>query len=129
LKWITDLAGFLHRRSAAEVEELYERSQALGAGRAAAQALLLSDTLYRTLCENPLKQHLEKDRVAVWLADVALRQVAGREDPREPTAAPFGTAAIHLTQLWLSPAIAFKFSEISRQLGHAIGSALDRRAR
>ena len=129
LKWVTDLAGFLHRRSAAEKERLYDRSQELGAGRAAAQALLLADALYGSLGQGALSERLAKDRVGGWLAGIALRQVAGRTEPREPTTAPFGTAAIHVTQLSMAPGIAFKFSELSRQIGHAIGSAPYRRSR
>src|SRR3954452_11843418 len=42
LKWISDLAGLLAGASSDAIARLYERSQALGAERAAGQALLLA---------------------------------------------------------------------------------------
>jgi len=51
LKWISDLAGVLHGQSGEMIERLFERSQALGAERAAGQALLLADRLFGSLDE------------------------------------------------------------------------------
>ena len=119
LKWITDLAAMLHR--AHDIEQLYDRSQALGAHRAAGQALLLADRLYGTLGESPLKRRLLADRSTRLLADAAFRQVAGGDlGRRDPTTARFGTWRIHLTQLLLRPEVGFKLGELYRQTADAI---------
>ena len=112
LKWVTDLAGLLAPLQPAAIERLYLRSQELGAGRAAPQALLLADSIYGTLGGTSLRPGLETDRASRWLAAAALRQLA---DAREPTATLLGTRRIHLTQLLLLPGPGFKLSEIARQ--------------
>jgi hypothetical protein len=116
LKWITDLAALLHRGTAEEIRRLHRRSQELRAGRAAAQALLLSDALYETLQQNgALRQQLSSDPANSWLARAALKQLTGRGRPVEPTSRPLGTARIHLTQFFLLPDLGFKASELARQ--------------
>lgn len=116
LKWITDLAAILHRVLPQQIERLYDRSRQLGAGRASAQALLHADDLYGTLAETGLRAALERDRGSRWLAALAMRQAAGREEPREPTSVPLGTASIHLSQLLLLPGYRFKLGELGRQM-------------
>ena len=116
LKWISDFGALLSQAPAAEIERLYRRSHALGAGRAPAWALLLADKLFETLRDLPvLKQELEADRANRQLVAIALRLLAGRTEPVEPTSVPFGTAAIHFTQLLLKPELGFKASELRRQ--------------
>jgi len=120
LKWISDIAGVIAHLPPAEVERLYARSQDLGAGRAAGQALLLADRLFELLAESPLRTELPADGAARRLAKAAFRQLAGRAEPREPTAIPLGTARIHWTQLLLKPGLGFKLSELSRQIRDAV---------
>jgi hypothetical protein len=106
----------LHRSDPTDVERLYQRSQDLGAGRAADQALLLADGLYGTLDGNGgLKTRLLGDSRSRRLYNAALRQLTGRREPIEPTARPWGTARIHLTQFFLLPGARFKLSEFARQ--------------
>jgi len=116
LKWITDVAALLSHVDVTEIERLYRRSQELGAGRAPAQALLLADGLYESLQGSPLAHELSRDRISAWLAASALRQIAGRAEPREPTEAFLGTSRIHYTQLALLPGLRFALSEAFRQL-------------
>jgi hypothetical protein len=121
LKWVTDLAALLSSRSGDQLRHLYCRSQELGAGRAAGQALLLADELYGTLGEcADLRDRLEADRWTRWLYRQALRQLAGRDEPAEPTARRTGTLRIHMTQLLLLPGPAFKASEFVRQARAAL---------
>jgi hypothetical protein len=117
LKWITDFAALIHVCSSAEIERLYERSQELGAYRAADQALLLANALYGSLEGSNLKPQLLSDRTSRTLFEAALRQLSTAE---EPTEAMFGTWRIHWTQLLLKPGLAFKVSEASRQIRDAI---------
>ena len=120
LKWITDFAALLHGESADEIERLYARSQQLGAGRAAAQALLLAEQIYGTGASDRLHKRLRGDPVNRWLERLAERQLAGI---REPTERLLGTAAIHYSQPFLLPGWRFKASEVTRQLGDIVGAA------
>jgi hypothetical protein len=121
LKWIADFAALLHSSSPAEIEVLYRRSQELGAGRAAAQALLLADAIFGSLDGlDPLRDRLTQDPASRWLFHSALTQLAGRIDPVEPTARPFGTLRIHLSQLPLLPGWRFPLSELVRQARAAL---------
>ena len=116
LKWITDFAATIQGKPPEALERLYRRSQQLGAGRAPAQALLLADLLFESLCEAPaLKRSLERDSRNRWLCRMAYRQLAGRPEPGEPTSRTLGTAAIHVSQFLLLPGPAFKLSEFVRQ--------------
>ena len=105
LKWITDLAALLHRESAGEIERLYGRSQQLGAGRAAAQALLLAEQIFGIRIGDRLREHLSGDPVNRWLARLAEGQIAVI---REPTERFLGTAAIHFSQPFLLPGLRFQ---------------------
>jgi hypothetical protein len=113
LKWITDLAAMLHGEEASEVDRLYICSQRLGAGRAAAQALLLAHRFYDSSMSADLAQRLEAEPANRWLTDVACRQLA---DSREPTEHFLGTASIRLSQLPLLPGVRFPLSEGFRQV-------------
>src|SRR5262249_32806700 len=83
LKWITDLAALLSACPATEIERLYSRSQELGAGRAADQALLLAHHFYRTLDGTGLADRLERDRTSCWLAAAARCQLSSFTEPTE----------------------------------------------
>ena len=113
LKWIADIAALLSNCDVEEIERLYQRSQQLGAGRAPAQALLLAAMIFGTAAGTDLERKLQRDRANRWLADAAWRQLARDE---EPTAVRFGTATIHLTQLFLHPGLVFRLREVARQL-------------
>jgi hypothetical protein len=112
LKWITDLAALLWDCPAPEIERLYVRSQQLGAGRAAAQALLLSARVYGT----KLERRLDREPVNRWLAESAFKQMLRDQ---EPTQSRFGTSTIHFTQLFLLPGILFHLRELARQVAAA----------
>ncbi|MFL6730246.1 MAG: nucleotidyltransferase family protein [Sphingomicrobium sp.] len=120
LKWITDLAALLSHCSADEIERLCRRSQELGAGRAADQALLLADDLYGSLTDTGLADRLQQSRAARWLASAAFSQLVANTEGREPTATLLGTLAIHWTQLLLLPDAGFAAGEAYRQVRDSI---------
>jgi hypothetical protein len=124
LKWISDLAGLISGDSGATIERLYEQSQALGAERAAGQALLLADQLFGSLGDTGLRAKLSADRSVRRLFKAAYAQLGG--EPREPTSSTLGTWRIHSTQLALMPGLGFKLGEFTRQVRDA---AVSRRAR
>jgi hypothetical protein len=115
LKWIADLAALLTGRGPEEIERLYRRSQELGAGRAAAQALLLCAALFDAPLGEKLRAELAGGRANRWLVRTALAMMSGRFEVREPAAARFGTAALHLSQFALLPGFRFKLAEAWRQ--------------
>ncbi|MEA3052108.1 MAG: hypothetical protein QOG72_1011 [Sphingomonadales bacterium] len=116
LKWIADVGALLGDRAPAEIDRLYRRSQDLGAGRAAAQALLLCRRLFGTPLPPELAAELEADRMNRWLVAIALRKLAGRAVATELHETRLGTATIHLMQLGLLPGLKFKLAELGRQL-------------
>jgi hypothetical protein len=116
LKWIADVAALLSTAPPAEIERLYRRSQQLGAGRAAAQALLLCRRLFGTAIPAALAAELSADRTNRWLLAIALRKLAGRTLATELHNRRFGTLTIHLMQLGLLPGLKFKLGELARQL-------------
>jgi hypothetical protein len=116
LKWIADLAALLAPAPPAEIERLYRRSQQLGAGRAAAQALLLCRRLFATPVPADLVAELNADRTNRWLLAVALDLLAGRTLATELHHVRLGTLSIHLMQLGLMPGLKFKLGELGRQL-------------
>jgi hypothetical protein len=116
LKWIADVGALIGGCPPAEIERLYRRSQALGAGRAPAQALLLCERLFATALPPALAAELRSDRVNRWLLAVALRKLAGRTLTAELDQKLLGTGTIHLMQFALLPGLRFKYAELRRQL-------------
>ena len=118
LKWIADLAGTISAASEEELGRLLVAAERLGAGRSAAQALLLACWLFPILAHDaPLALTLRSDRVATWLAARSLAQLRG-PDPRSRR---LGTATIHLTQLMLTPRVRDSLAEFARQLRSPLG--------
>lgn len=116
LKWIADLAALIGAEPPAEVERLYRRAVALGAGRAAALGLLLARRLFRTPMSPDLRRELGADRVTRWMVAMALRKLAGRAGASELGEVAMGTASIHAVQFGLLPGWRFKRAELARQL-------------
>ena len=115
LKWIADLAALISPYEGEEIERLYRASQRLGAGRAAAQALLLAAHLFDTKVPADLAWEMRSDRINIWLFAGAMRKLAGRTVATELDQVRLGTASIHVMQLGLLPGWKYKFSEIWRQ--------------
>lgn len=121
LKWITDFAALIHRDPPEELDRLYLRSQELGAGRAAGQALLLAESLFGTLSQSTaLRGELRRERGIRILHRAALNKLAGNRQPREPTENWLGTLTIHWTQLLIERRCRFFFGEMLRQLRLAV---------
>ena len=120
LKWAADLAALLSFKTSAEIESLYERALQLGAGRSAAQALLLVEQLFGVQLGHELKLRLEAGALNCWLVKIALTQIGA---PAEPTQRPLGTATIHLSQLGLKAGWGFVLSESIRQAREILSRA------
>jgi hypothetical protein len=121
LKWISDLAGLMAHFESREIDRLYRRSQELGAGRAAAQALLLADHEFEALRNNAaLRAKLLEDGVNRRLFRAALRQLHGATGVVERRSNLFANARMHWAQLFLLPGGRFIASEIARQVRMAL---------
>jgi Uncharacterised nucleotidyltransferase len=120
LKWISDFAALVAELDPDEIDRRYRHAQKLGAGRAAAQALLLADYLFGSLSGSPsLMAELKSDRAHRVLLRAAVGQVIRGTEPTEDL---FGTTTIHWTQFLLQRSIGFKASELLRQLRDAAAS-------
>jgi len=120
LKWISDLAALLVRFGD-DLEELHQSSRRLGAGRAAAQALLLAHRLFGIDIGERLLRSLGSSAANRWLARIALNQLLAPE----PGSRMFGTATIHLSQFLLLPGARFKTIEARRQARTALSNLFD----
>ncbi|WP_324808156.1 nucleotidyltransferase family protein [Sphingomonas sp. LY29] len=110
LKWIVDLSAWAHAR---DIDVLYSRSLALGAGRASGQALLLADRLGLLDLSNTLRDTISRDRITQWLAKLAERELL---DIREPTEVTLGTLPIRGSQLLMHKGMSTALREGYRQI-------------
>lgn len=113
LKWIADLAAFVHQPGAEDLADLYAAAVSKGAGRAPAQALLLADRLSLLSLPEDLRRQISRDPVNRLLAGMALRLLVRGKAPTERR---LGTASIHLSQPLLLRGIRFKGAELLRQV-------------
>lgn len=119
LKWLADLAGLLHGRTPQQLETLYRGALELGAGRSAAQALLLGAELFATPLSESLAAEIATPMTRL-LARTALAQMTGPAAAVEPTERRLGTLPIHLSQLALAPGGSYFVSEAVRQFRTAL---------
>lgn len=118
LKWAADVGALLSGTAEEETERLYRGSQELGAGRAAAQGLLLCSFLFGTKLQPSLLAELRSRPMNERLFRLALRNMAGRSASTELSDLRFGTVGIHLNQLAMVPGLRFKLAEAWRQLAN-----------
>lgn len=118
LKWASDVAALLSGSSEEETERLYRIAQDLGAGRAAAQALLLCSFLFGTKVSPALLAELRSRPMNERLFRLALRNMAGHGGSTELSDLRFGTLGVHLNQLAMVPGWRFKVGEAWRQLSN-----------
>jgi hypothetical protein len=116
LKWLADFAA-LAGNDAEEIERLYHCTQKLGAGRAAAQALLLATDLVGTPLPASLERTLRASRTNRSLAAASKRLMEGLSDGKELHQRRFGTWAVHWTQFLLLPDFRYVWDELRRQWG------------
>ena len=77
LKWLADLNALL-ALDGMDIERLYERAAKAGAGRCAAQALLLRERLFGAALPEPLRTRLHAAAMPLLLEAVALDAVLGK---------------------------------------------------
>lgn len=117
IKWLVDVAALLSHADEAEIARLYRESVRLGAGRCAAQALLLCADLFGTSVGGALRRELERDRATRWLVGVALKTMAGKYADVEYDESMLGTVPIQLSHFAFMPGWRYKSAELGRKLG------------
>lgn len=127
LKWIADLNALLAGRDEAALVALFRHADRIGAGRAAASALLLCRRLYGLVLSEAFEADLSRSRAARLLVRVALDAIA-KGGAAEITDRRFGTAPIHASNLLLRPGIGFKLGDIRHKLARQAVNRQFRRA-
>jgi hypothetical protein len=116
LKWLADVNALMAAAPEGGVERLVRAAEARGAGRAAAQALLLSRRLLGTPLPAPLMAALDKIATVRWLEATALRAMTAGGGERDPHDARFGTTRGSLSTFLLSPSWRYRLAELNLHL-------------
>ena len=119
LKWAADLAAFLRGCPAVEIEQLYQASRALGAGRCPDVASLIVEDLFGPLVPEDVLSEARRDPLSRLLAGLSLREFA---KVREPLERPLGTLSIHVAQMFMGRGFAFPLQELRRQFSTIVGA-------
>ena len=112
LKWVADIAALLAQEPLDEIERLYRVSQQKGAGRCAAQALLLCERLLGTALPPRLSAELKTDAPARWLVSVAISTMAGGDGEEELARRRLANTRIALSHLLFGRTLAVVAAEL-----------------
>jgi hypothetical protein len=115
LKWLADIHAILAQRSAEGIEDLYRHAARLGAGRAAAQAIVLSAWVFRTPVPPTFLDRLEAQSSVRLLSEIAFRAVT-RAGGREHDDVPFATLTTGLSRLLLGGGLRYWRREVALTL-------------
>jgi hypothetical protein len=116
LKWLADINAMLATVPDGDVADLIRAAEVRGAGRAAAQALLLCRRVLATPLPDRLMATLAKGATMRWLEATALNAINAGQGEREPREERFGTTRSSLSTALLSPSWKYKLAELGRQL-------------
>ena len=116
LKWLADINALLAAAPEGSVERLVRAAEARGAGRAAAQALLLCRRLLGTPLPARLMATLGKSATVRWLEATALNAMTTGQGEREPHDVRFGTTRGSLSTFLLSRSWRYRLAELNIHL-------------
>jgi hypothetical protein len=116
LKWLADVNALLTQTSESGLERLVRAAEARGAGRAAAQALLLCRRVMGTPLPAPLMATLGKGRVVRWLETTALKAMTSGNGEGDPHDTRFGTTRGSLSTFLLNRSWRYRLAELKVQL-------------
>ncbi len=122
LKWLADVNAMLSRRSPAEIEAAYRAALTHGAGRGAAQGLLLCARLLGLDLGARLTAELEADGRTRYMVRVALDLIAGRFVEAELDDSRFGTIPLHISHFFLKPGLKVKLGVLAQKLRTPFGA-------
>ena len=116
LKWLADVNALLASTPEDDVERLVRAAEARGAGRAAAQALLLCRRLLGTPLPARLMATLGKSATVRWLEATALSAMTTGQGEHDPHDARFGTTRGSLSTFLLSRSWRYRLAELNLHL-------------
>jgi hypothetical protein len=116
LKWLADLNALLASTPEDGVQRLVSGAEARGAGRAAAQALLLCRRLLGTPLPARLMATLGKSTTVRWLEATALKAITTGQGERDPHDVRFGTSRGSLSTFLLSRSWRYRLAELNIHL-------------
>jgi hypothetical protein len=116
LKWLADVNALLASTPKDGVERLVRAAEARGAGRAAAQALLLCRKLFQTPLPASLTATLDKSITMRWLVATALNAMTIGQGECDPHEVRFGTTRGSLSTVLLSRSWHYQLAELRIQL-------------
>jgi hypothetical protein len=116
LKWLADVNGLLASMPEDGVERLVRAAEARGAGRAAAQALLLCRRLLGTAIPACLTATLGRSVTMRWLKATALNAMNTGQGEHDPHGARFGTTRGSLSTFLLSRSWRCRLAELNIHL-------------
>jgi hypothetical protein len=116
LKWLADINALLTATDRG-IEQLIGAATARGAGRAAAQALLLCSRLFATSLPATVLRNSKKNSTVMHLLEAtALAAMTSDQGEHEPHDARFGTTRGSLSTLLLNPSWRYRFAELKAHL-------------
>ena len=116
LKWLADVNALVVSMPEDGVERLVRAAEAMGAGRAAAQALLLCQRLFQTPLPTFMTATLDKSVTMRWLEATALNAMTKGQGEYDPHEVRFGTTRGSLSTFLLSRGWRYHLAELSVQL-------------
>jgi hypothetical protein len=116
LKWLADVNALLASTPQDGVERLVDAAEARGAGRAAAQALLLCRRLFGTPLPARLMAAAGKSATVRWLEATALNAMTTGRGEQDPHDARFGTTRGSLSTFLLSRSWRYWLAELNLHL-------------
>jgi Uncharacterised nucleotidyltransferase len=116
LKWLADVNALIVSTPEDDVERLVRAAEARGAGRAAAQALLLCRRLLGTPLPARLVAMLEKSATVRWLEATALSAMTSGQGEQDPHDVRFGTTRGSLSTCLLSRSWRYRLAELNLHL-------------
>jgi Uncharacterised nucleotidyltransferase len=116
LKWLADINAIVATASEAGTARLLQAAEARGAGRAAAQALLLCQRLFGTIPSIPFLETNRKSLAVRWLETTALSAITIDQNENEPRNIRFGTTRGSLSTFLLGRSLRYRVAELKNHL-------------
>ena len=116
LKWLADLAALMCNMRGEDIERLYAFAEQRGAGRCAAQALLLCQELLHFQLSPQFARRLAGDRRVRILKNVALSLISGDADALQIWERPFATTRLSLGNYLLGSGWRYWSTELRHHL-------------
>ncbi|NIK88948.1 hypothetical protein FHS83_002266 [Rhizomicrobium palustre] len=119
LKWLADIGAILDCKNYSEISDLFHTAETRGAGRCAAQAMLLCKRLFDTSVPDDLIARFRGTALLRRLEMVALTSMVGAGSEIELEDRPFGSTRAFLAQFLLGTGCRFWIAQLRLMLSNA----------